>query len=318
MFFGTVGGTFYAFDTANGAGGPRWSYPVGATIDTAPVVIGGAVAFAAENMRAYALNVGSGALLWSTPLTGNRTWNGHPVASLTTDRIYFSTLAEFMQETSTNRETVDMFAFMSRTGTLSSVAVWADAFVGANRSKLQSAVVVDATTGQPVTQYTVAPDNAVIGGLPFNNWYWGSIRPALWQGSKLYLQTMWRNVIVDLATNRISQPNADQLQTKHFVRGDEQVPVSIGGNRAYGGIGTNAAYLNLTTGARGNLYGVFGSESADFSPMTAPVSSSHYISFPGDGASDRNGTFIVANGRAYFIQYGWVYCFDGTVTTVTS
>jgi hypothetical protein len=51
---------------------------------------------------------------------------------LTTDRIYFSTLAEFMQETSTNRETVDMFAFMSRTGTLSSVAVWADAFVGAN------------------------------------------------------------------------------------------------------------------------------------------------------------------------------------------
>jgi hypothetical protein len=92
------------------------------------------------------------------------------------------------------------------------------------------------------------------------------------------------------------------------------VPTSIGGNRAYGGIGGNIAYLNLTDGARGNLLGIFGSETADLTPLTAPLSGSHYMMFPGDGYSDRNGTFIVANGRGYFVQYGWVYCFDGTVT----
>ena len=91
--------------------------------------------------------------------------------------------------------------------------------------------------------------------------------------------------------------------------------MSIGGNRSYGGIGGNVAYLNLGDGSRGNLLGTFGSESADATPMTAPLASSHYMSFPGDGYSDRNGTFIVANGRGYFVQYGWVYCFDGVVTT---
>ncbi len=316
VLFGTVSGLFYAFDAAAGGAGPRWVYDAGATIDVAPVVVGNSVIFAAENMKAVALRLSDGALLWSSSLPGARTWNGHPVASLATNKVYFSTVTEFVEQGSSHREVVEMYDFMNRTGPLSSLAAYVDQFIGQNRTHLQPAVVLDAATGQTVTRYTVAPDDTVINGLPFNSWYWGSIRPALWQGSKLLLQSMWRNIIVDLTTNRIYQPNASQTQTKHFVRGDEQVPLTIGGNRAYGGIGRNVAFLNLADGSRGNLLGVFGSEAEDSTPLNPPLASDHYLTFPGTGYVDRNGVFIVANGRGYFVQYGWIYCFDGTVVTV--
>jgi hypothetical protein len=316
VFVGTVGGDFYAFDAANGGAGPLWRYHVGAMIDSAPAELNGKVLFAAENMKAYALNTADGTVAWTANLPGARTWNSHPVVSQATNKVFFSTLVEFNETTSTNREVFSVFDYENRTGPLSQMLAFADQFIAQNRAKLQPAVILDGSTGQAVTSFTVAPDNSTIGGLPFNSWYWGSIRPALWQGNKLYLQSMWRNILVNLATNSISEPNADQNQTKQFVRGDEQVPVSIGGNYVYGGIGQNIATLDLTNGSRANLMGTYGSETADSTPLTAPVSGSHYLTFPGDGYSDRIGTMIVANGHVYYEQYGWVYCFDGTVTTI--
>lgn len=313
VFLGTVNGTFYAFDAANGGTGPAWSYPVGAMIDTAPVEIGGKVVFAAENMTAYALSVSDGALVWTAALPGARTWNGHPVASIATNKVFFSMITEFYEPSSTHREVFSMYDFENRGGSLSDMAVFADQFISQNRSRLQPAVILDASTGQAVTSYTVAPNNVTIGGLPFNSWYWGSIRPALWQGNKLFLQSMWRNILVDLSTNHIYQPNADQGQTMQFVRGDEQVPVSIGNNRVYGGIGPNVAYLDLTNGQDGNVFGTCGADSCYSTPLTPPLSPDHYMTFPGAGYSDRIGTFVVANGHGYYQQYGWIYCFDGVV-----
>jgi hypothetical protein len=64
--------------------------------------------------------------------------------------------------------------------------------------------------------------------------------------------------------------------------------------------------------------GQTGVEQADATPITPPQSREHYQSFPGDGFSDRIGTFIVANGHGYYQQYGWVYCFDGEVKQTAS
>jgi outer membrane protein assembly factor BamB len=317
IFLGSVDGTFYAFDAQNGSQGPLWTYPTGAMIDTAPVEIDGKVIFAAENMTAYALNTSDGSLVWKTTLPGVHTWNGNPVASIKANKVYFSTITEFFEPSSTYREVFSMYDFENRTGPLSGLAQFADQFIAQNRARLQPAVVLNASTGQTVTRFTVAPDNAPIAGLPFSTWYWGSIRPALWQGDKLYLQSMWRNILVNLSTDYIYQPNADQTKTGQFVRGDEQVPVSIGGNRVYGGIGKNVAYLNLVNGERGNLLGVYGSEAEDSTPLTPPLEtgdSNHYLTLPGDGYTDRIGTLIVADGHAYYQQYGWVYCFDGVIT----
>lgn len=318
IFFGTVAGTFYAFDSIRGGEGPLWSFPVGAMIDTSAVEIGGRVIFAAENMTAYALRASDGAPLWFAQLPGARTWNGHPVASVIANAVYFSVITEFREETSTHREVIGMKEFEDRKGPLNEVAQYADGFIGRNRLALQPAVVLDAASGAPVKSFRVAPTNAIIGGLPFNSWYWGSIRPALWQGDKLYLQSMQRNILVNLSSNNIYQPNPDQRQTGHFVRGDEQVPVSIGGNRVYGGIGSNIAYLDLTTGTRGNLWGEQGNEQRDATPLTEPLEPDYdqrYLTMPGDGYTDPIGVFIVANERAYYIQYGTLYCFDGTVVT---
>lgn len=314
LFFGTVAGVFYAFDAANGGAGPLWAYNVGAVIDTSPVEMNGTIIFAAETMKAYALNAADGSVRWTASLPGTKTWNGHPVASTSTNRVLFTTLTEIYEPSQTYREVFAYPEFESRDGALSELAAFADTFIAQNRVRLTPATLLDATTGAAVTRFTVAPDNRSISGLPFNSWYWGSIRPVLWKGDQLLLQSMRRNIMIDLRTNRIYQPNSSQTATGHFVRGDEQVPISIGGNHAYGGIGQNVAYLNLNDGSRGNLLGVYGSESADFTPLTPPLAAEHYITFPGNGGSDPNGTFIVAGGRGYFVQYGWVYCFDGILT----
>jgi outer membrane protein assembly factor BamB len=316
LFFGTVNGVFYAFDAAQGGSGPLWSYPVGAMIDTAPVELNGNVIFGAEDMKAYALDTGTGQVVWTTNLTGERTWNGHPVASITANRVYFSMLTQFSQTTSTYREVVDADLFRSPTyaGGLNVPVAYVDGFISQNRPALQPGMLLNGSTGQPVTDFTVAPTNQHISGLPFTHYYWGAIRPALWQGNILYLQGMQRNILIDLTTNRIYQPNANQSRTDYFVRGDEQVPTSIGGNHAFGGMGTGVDYLDLTNGNRGNLLGTYGSQVADGTPLTAPLASGHYRPSAGDGYSERSGTFIVANGYGYYEQYGWVYCFNGTVT----
>lgn len=314
LFFGTVLGVFYAFDAAQGGNGPAWTYNVGAMIDTAPVELNGKIIFAAESMKAYALNAANGQLVWSTSLPGSRTWNGHPVASVSTDRVYFSVLNEFYQETQTYREVADTYTIEKNNSSLSNVISYMDSFIGQNRTALQPGVILVGSTGQTITDFTISPSNTHVSGLPFTHYYWGSIRPALWQGYKLYIQGLWRNILVDMQTNRIYQPNADGAAPKYFVRGDEQVPTTIGGNRAYGGIGINVAYLDLNTGVRGNVLGNYGSETNDSTPLTAPISTEHYISFPGDGYTENIGAFIVANSHGYYAQYGWVYCFDGTVT----
>lgn len=193
---------------------------------------------------------------------------------------------------------------------------FADQFVARDRQRLQPVEVLDATTGKAIRRFTVAPDNSAIGGLPTNCWYWGSIRPSLFDGDKLFMQSMWRNILVDLSRNHVYQPNADQRRTGHFVRGDEQVPTTIGGGRAYGGIGTAVVSLDLRNGTREVLMGQTGVERNDATPLTPPLSRDHYMTFPGDGYTDRIGAFIVANGRGYYVQYGWIYCFDGTVRTI--
>jgi outer membrane protein assembly factor BamB len=316
VFFGSVSGTFYAFDAANGGAGPVWTYQAGATIDTAPVIINGLVVFSAENMHAIALRMSDGAPVWTASLPGARSWNGHPVASVSTNKIYFSVLNEFNEPSSTYREVFSMYDFANRTGPLSQMLAFADQFISQNRAGLTPAVILDASTGQAVGSFTVAPDNSKINGLPFTSWYWGTIRPALWQGNKLFLQSMYRNILIDLDSNTIYQPNADQNQTRQFVRGDEQVPTSIGGNHVYGGIGINVASLNLVDGTRTNVLGHYGNESDDATPLTAPLAASHYLTAPADGYADAIGTLVVANGHAYYEQYGWVYCLDGTVTSL--
>ena len=316
IFFGTVDGVFYAFDAVNGGNGPTWTYPVGAMIDTSPCELSGKIIFAAEDMKAYALYTSDGSLAWTAPLTGARSWNAHPLCSVDTNRVFFTPMAEFEAYRQTNREIYDTALYEGVTGPLSDLTAQVDQFMSQDRERLSPSMLLNATNGQRITSFTVAPANTIITSLPFNSWYWGSIRPALWQGDKLYLQSGWRNILIDLRTNRISQPNANQNQTKFFVRGDELVPTTIGGNRAFGGIGENIATLDLTNGSRSNLLGTYGSEGTDFNPLTAPLLGSglHYYTFPGDGGSGSIGTFVVAGGRAYYEQYGWIYAFDGTIT----
>jgi hypothetical protein len=313
VFFGTVDGMFYAFDSANGGGGPLWSYKAGAMIDAAPTEIAGTIIFAAENMQAYALRTADGALLWTAKLPGARTWNGHPVASTATGKVFISTIPEFYEPNSAHR--YHLYEDPKSTdGPLGTVMSYVDQFVAQNPDGLYGGVILDTTTGQPITHFSVAPDNRVINGIPFPIMYWGSIRPALWQGDKLLLQSHRRHILIDLTTNRLYQPNTDQQPTGYFARGDEQTPTSIGGDRAYGGIGKNVASLDLKTGIFNNLLGSYGNEQDDFTPLTQPLSDDHYIPLPGDGGSDRIGSLIVANGHAYYMQYGWLYCFDGVVT----
>jgi PQQ-like domain/PQQ enzyme repeat len=308
LYIGTMGGIMYAFSIDTGT--LIWSYNVGSAIDAAPAVALGKVMFAAEDLFAYALNVEDGTLAWKQPLTGVRSWNAHPVASDLTGRVFFSAMNEFYEPTSTHREVISMNIFEQASGPLNAIASQADTFIGQNRTKLQPASLLNIGDGSRVTNFTVAPTNQVITDLPFSSWYWGSIRPVLWRGNKLILQSMWRTIIIDLSLKQVYQPNSNQNQTGHFVRGDEQVPISIAGDKAYGGIGENVLSLDLTNGQRSTLLGTFGSEQADRTPLTPPLSTEAQHVFPGNGYTDSIGTLIVIGNRAYYQQYGWVYCLE--------
>ncbi|GAB4110319.1 MAG: hypothetical protein Fur005_01580 [Roseiflexaceae bacterium] len=307
LLIGTMAGTMLALSTSNG--NQLWSFSANGAIDAAPAVAGGRVFFAAADMQAYALELSSGSLIWQADLPGARSWNAHPVASESAGKVFFSPMPEIYQPTSTHREVIDMYLFEDATGALDSIATTADDFIDANRQRLQPAVIYNTSDGSEVTNFSL-PSGGTLTALPFSSWYWGSIRPVLWQGNKLVLQSMWRTIIVDLNSKQVYQPNANQQQTGQFVRGDEQVPISLAGNQLFGGIGTSVSTLNLTNGQRSTIFGRSGEEGADFTPITAPLSSEAQHVFAGNGASDRIGTLIVVDGLAYYQQYGWVYCFE--------
>ena len=313
LYLGSVGGTFYAFDPFAIEKEPIWQVFIGAMIDSAPIGMDGKIVFSAEDLHAYALDAFTGELIWRSALPGVRSWNGHPVASVKTNRVYFSVINEFFQPSSSYREVFDMFLFDNRQAPLIDLITEAQEFIAQNPERLTPAVILDAASGERIDEYSVLPTKTKISSLTFNAWYWGSIRPALWQGDKLFLQSMQRSLLLDLNQSSILQIHPAGNRNGHFVRGDEQVPISIGGNKVYGGIGGNIAEIDLRNGFQNILLGRQGEEELDKTPLTPPLIDDydqHYLTMPGDGYTDRIGTFIVVKGRGYYQQYGWVYCFN--------
>ena len=117
VYAGGKDGFFYAFDAASGS--PLWKFDTAATSPAslrAPILSSAAVHpgknlvfFAAENLKAYALNATTGALVWASQMYGESAYDSWPVVSETQNLVMFRTKSVYSFQASLWLDDDDLF-----------------------------------------------------------------------------------------------------------------------------------------------------------------------------------------------------------------
>jgi len=317
LYFGGINGVVYCFDAENG-GGPVWTFktPLG-SIDTAPAYHRGKILLASENMRAYALDWKTGAVVWDVPIAGEKTWNGSPVVARDADRVVFRTLSNYNQHScgtcggSTYREVCGACAGRYDVG-YSGDADWpclseSDVFFSPRRNWVNTNVVLNTETGAEIRSFSY--NGQPVSLLPFTSMYWNAIPWCVWNHRILYAESFRRGWTVDLMTGEIRRCHEGTGPYGYYARGDENVLSIISGNRVIGGIRINICGLDLATGARYQFQGAYGGEGLDQTHIKARTfTGPHFQTFPGDGYTGTNSEVMVYRGRVYYVDNGWLLC----------
>ena len=311
VFIGGLDGYFYALDADDGT--LRWRYKTDGAVDTSPAVGNGRVYFGAEDMYAYCLRTDDGQLIWKRALSGYGMHNTYPVLASDAGVVIFVTI---------------------KPGASSYVHVenYPDASVGSDiRTTWQQyynsyperrhLFYLDAATGADKWD----------GGTAFQPFplpYWGLIVPILdgngyaWfpspsgvEGYKGGLGHDNRLIKVNLLTGAATQV-ADDADFQ-MVNAETGRHTFIGDKYVYT-ISEDVGAYDPATGVKRTLFGNgFGTH---MDPMD-PLPTKHLWRYGGViamGGAANASPLTVANGRGYYVSYGWLYCIGPQQTGVTS
>lgn len=315
VFFGNEDGAFFALSAEDGA--VAWRAQAGDRILSNPAYFDGKVYFASDDMHAYAFSAANGQLAWKRPLTGeSNRWNSPTVVPAARAVLFTSVPHQPMggmgMKDLYGRYYLGHVAF--RDGKWShhpftlteALTAYAE---GLERAPDQRSVfLLDAATGEEQTEFRVRDEASgqvtPFHGLPMNLWYHnGNNRPVVWQGRYILVQAFGNLLKIDPVDGWITEtyPNG-------IARGDEYTPITIWDNTVYAGIAGNIACVDLATGRRHQLRGVYGVERADFTPIDTRVG--RWGGGTGDGGSQNSSFIVICDGRLYYSVFGWLYCFD--------
>ncbi|MGI5916058.1 MAG: PQQ-binding-like beta-propeller repeat protein [Anaerolineae bacterium] len=309
LFIGSLDGHLYALEAESGR--LLWRYETGGRVLTSPAVFGGRVYFGSEDMHAYAVRAIDGGLVWRTRLQGAGMVNTYPVVSEAHNTVIFVTAkpgrqAYVPEENYPNAPvSADMLetwrAFYQRYPARRHL-YFLDALTGADRWDGES------------DRYQPLP-------LP----YWGLIIPVLdgdgnaWfpspggaEGYQHQLNHDFRLMRIDLSNGRITQ---EATYEQYQLRFDEAGRHTMLGDHYYYTISEDVGMYDPGEQVKRALFGNghpsslynFGSHMDPLDVLPTP----HVWRYGGViamGGVPNASPLIAANGRGYYISYGWLYC----------
>lgn len=308
LYFGSTDGYLYALNTNNGA--LRWRYQTGGPVVTSPAVANNRVYFGSEDLVARCLNATSGSLVWQKTLTGVSMRNTHPVISDDGDVVIFVTVKPGVSSYLPAEE--------YPAASYGSNPVWTWNTFYQDYEDHRFVFFLDAQTGADLWN----PWTGRFVPLPIP--YWGLLMPVLgpdgdaWfpvpsgiAGHDWLLDKDMRLFEVNLQTGACTQV-ADGAE---FSGSDNEVgrPTFVGDYYAY--TLEDVGAFRASTGANSFLFGtpVHGF-SSHMDPL-APLPSKHLWRYGGViamGGAPNSSPLIVANGQAYYVNYGWLYALGPT------
>jgi uncharacterized repeat protein (TIGR01451 family) len=306
LYIGSTDGYLYALNTTNGA--LRWRYQTDGPVVTSPAVANNRVYFGSEDMVARCLNATSGTLTWQKTLTGVSMRNTHPVISDDDTVVIFVAVkpgvssylpAEKYPEASSGSDPI---------------VTWNTYYQ--NYQDHRFVFFLDAQTGADLWN----PSMRRFVPLPIP--YWGLLMPILgpagdaWfpvpsgiAGHDWILDHDMRLFRVNLQTGQATQvADGAEFSGTDYEAGR---PTFAGDHYAY--TDEAVAVFRPNTGANNSLFGspYLG---LHMNPL-APLPSKHLWRYGGViamGGVPNSSPLVVADGQAYYINYGWLYALGPT------
>lgn len=298
VLIGSFDGYLYALNTN---GSLKWRYHTGGRVWTSPAAdeAGNRVYFGSEDMRAYAVRLDNGQLVWSTLLQGISMRDTYPVLSGNT--VIFSTVKPGV-------ESYAPWEDWPFPDSRSPVAVWNDFYH--TYPERRPLYFLDTATGADrwdygQNRYTPLP-------VP----YWGLIVPLVDPDGNAWLPAsggggdhaldhddrLWK---VNLATGEYTQAAS---QDEYMMRFDETGRHTMAGGKYYYTIDADVAVYDPQTRTK---QAIFGNGFGDHrNPLDDPptVQLHRYGgSLPFGGGVSGSSPLVIAGGVGYYISYSWLY-----------